>query len=121
MEAEIDGRPIRLAVDLGAQTGLVIRNSARALAASAKDSSQTNEVFQVGGVGGLGSVRKVEVGNLTLAGFKVDDPPILVAGDFVDFPMPEYIEGLLGVQILKDFTVVFDYPAGKLVLRRRGD
>ena len=119
VEAEVDGQPIRMAVDLGAQAGLVIRGSAKALAAPGEDNSQTDRVFQIGGVGGLGSVRKLNIKRLTLAGFDIDNPPALAAEKFADFPMPEYIEGLLGVQILKDFNLIIDYQAGNLVLSRR--
>lgn len=120
VEADIDGQPIRLAVDLGAQTGLIIRGNARVFGTLAGDSTRTGGAGQLGGVGGFGEVRSTIVRRFRLAGFEVENPPALLAEKFADLPLPEYIEGLLGVEILKDFNITIDYQGEKFLLRRRG-
>jgi len=36
------------------------------------------------------------------------------AEDFSGLPLPDYIEGLLGLQILREFNLFIDYSIGKI-------
>ncbi len=115
MEIYVNGRPARVVLDLGAQTGLVLRGHARALAGIDITREERSKI-RISGVGGTKAMRPAAIDSLRIGNITLKEPTALVAADFASMPFPEYIEGLLGVTILKRFNLVIDYAAGRICL-----
>jgi len=118
MEVYVNGRPTRVMLDLGAQTGLVLRGHARALAGIEISRGEESRI-RISGVGGTRAMRQVTIDSLRIGNVTLREPTALVAEDFASMPFPEYIEGLLGVTILKRFNLVIDYAADRICLESR--
>lgn len=119
VEARLDGYPLRVAIDLGSQTGIILQKSARAFEALAQKIDSASMMYSIGGVGGITQVRGGRLDSLWLGGLLIDSPMVLLSGDFESAPLPEYIEGLIGMEILKRFNLFIDYPAREIYLLRR--
>lgn len=117
--AEIDGVPVRVAVDLGAQPGLVVQHRSRWYR-ELKDSLEPPAVAVLQGVGGSHNVRLASRDSLRIGSIRIDHPEVLIAGEeFMEFPFPDYIEGFLGTGILRQFNLFIDYQEGRIYLDER--
>jgi len=115
----LDGHDIRLLFDLGAQPALVVRETARAYPAIANRFNEPDSAVIIGGAGGAQSMLKARLGLLEMGQVKVKNPETLASSDFSGLPLPDYIEGIVGMGILKDFNIFLDYRYGKVYLERR--
>jgi hypothetical protein len=111
ISATLDGRPVRLAIDLGAQVGVMLLHRSRAYRAMVDDSSFKWDATEITGVGGSHTVKSTVCDSLWVGAQRIDRPVVLASEDFAGVPLPDYIEGLLGVEVLRQFNLVIDYPA----------
>lgn len=115
----LDGKPLRVGFDLGAQTGIVIRRQSRWYNDMADTIDTLAEKRSVGGIGGTKQVEAFRADSLRVGALTVAEPPVIVFGDDSALPLPDYIEGLLGVEILGRFNLFIDYGEGKIYLDPR--
>ena len=121
LEVSLDGYPLRLALDLGAQMGLVIQGRSRwykAMSAKYKDAASEATIQ---GVGGVQTVKTARGEYLDVGGLRVDRPTIMISEDYAAIPFPDYIEGFLGMEILKRFNLLIDYADGRVDFKNRDD
>jgi hypothetical protein len=108
--AAINGVPLRLIVDTGAERTLV---SPQALARAGVPLENARPVRIVGVTGAAGA-REVSVPRLDVAGTQVGPLPIIVHDG--GFPNAD---GLLGRDVLDAFTLTVDPAAGRAILQPR--
>jgi predicted aspartyl protease len=113
-QARINGHPIRLLLDLGAQPGLVIAPQFAGFNELAKREDRNHGDMVISGVGGvkklaMAGVDSLNIGSIILRGLKA-----VIVEDFSDLPFPEYVEGIIGLEILSRFDLVLDCPSGKV-------
>ncbi len=100
LQGAIDGRPVRVLVDTGADLSLLIRDKARQL-----NSPLTNVPgLRVGVVGGVSQAQSTYVGQLQIAGFTKSRFRMLVAGE----GRPKDFDVLLGEDVLGRYDIEFD-------------
>jgi len=116
VEVVLDGHPVRLALDLGAQMGLMIQGHSRWYRAVAETLDDLSEESKIQGVGGAQSVKTARADSLQIGNIKIDRPTVLIAENYAAIPFPDYIEGFLGVEILKRFQLFIDYSHRKIYL-----
>ena len=98
MTGEIDGRPVRVLIDTGADSSLLLRDTARRLGLSL----ETVRGARVYGAGGGSDLRLARV-DLKLAGVEVRAMPLNVAGE-----VGADVDMLLGQDFLSLYDVEFD-------------
>lgn len=106
MTGEIDGRPVRVLIDTGAQKSLVLRASARRLGLTLR----TINGARMYGAGG-GSDVQLAVADLKLAGVELHDMHLLVAGE-----VGADVDMLLGEDFLSNYDVELDLAHGAVRL-----
>lgn len=106
MAGEIDGHPVRVLIDTGAQTSLVLRASARRLGLTLN----TINGARVYGAGG-GSDLQVAVARLRLAGVEIGGMRLLVAGE-----VGADVDMLLGEDFLSHYDLELDLAHGAVRL-----
>jgi predicted aspartyl protease len=112
IEARLNGVPLRLLLDTGADRTLI---SPAALARSGIDATAGAPV-RLTGVTGTGSGTLVTVPRLDVAGAQIGPLGVIA------YAMPEQgqgLDGLLGRDVLDAFVVTFDAPAGRVLLTPR--
>lgn len=112
VKAHIGSAVARLTIDTGANRTLVFSQFAdRADLAGARIAATTR--FR--GVGGTGNGEMTRIHTFEFANVTLSDTPVEIAND--DFGS-EDTDGILGADLLKNYEVFFDYPAGQLHVRR---
>lgn len=111
IEAEINGHPVRLQIDLGSNGVVTLSDAA------------WDRIFPNGGQQAEGSSHRIEgtslltrrtLGNrITLAGSTVEGAPVDNSG-----PLPGHQDGLLGQGLLERAEIILDIPAKRLILMR---
>ena len=119
-DVQLDGKPLRVGFDLGAQAGVVIRRQSRWYVEMAEAIDSLAEKHSVGGIGGMKQVKAFRADSLRIGALTIMDPSVMVFGDDSALPLPDYVEGLLGVDILNQFNLFIDYGEGKVYLDPRG-
>jgi hypothetical protein len=119
VEVLLDGYPARLAVDLGAQMGLVIQGHSRWYREMAESIEKISSTTDIQGVGGIHEVGIVKLDSVNIGNIKIRNPSVMVSEDFAGMPFPEYIEGFLGLEILKRYNLILDYPSNKIYLEKQ--
>lgn len=112
----LDDQPIRVAFDLGAEMGVFMRRSSRWYRDVGKKESGDWAPHQVEGLGGMQSVLSGRAESLQIGSITIDKPTVMVSTGKNDVPFPDYIEGFVGVDILKRFTLLIDYPDNRIYL-----
>jgi hypothetical protein len=110
----LNGKPLRVGFDLGAQAGVVIRRQSRWYKEMADAIDTLAEKHSVGGVGGTKQAKSFRADSLRIGALTIADPSVMVFGDDSALPLPDYVEGLLGVDILNRFNLFIDYGEGKI-------
>lgn len=119
MEGFINGQPIRLGVDLGAQPTMIIRGNARLYPRLKEQIGDNLGRVNMGGIGGSQSMASAIIDSLRFGRIILEKQSVLISEDFSGLPLPDYIEGLLGVGIMRDFRLLIDYPHGRICFERQ--
>ena len=114
LEAAINGEPIRLMLDLGASVEIIIRSNARLYKGFWEGKTDEMETFSLTGVGGQHEVYLARIDSLTFAGQMERNATALLSPDYQSIPLPDYIEGILGIGILSDYEIFLDYATGRV-------
>jgi hypothetical protein len=116
IECMLDGQPVRLAFDLGAEMGLYLRRLSRWYRSEGKDKSKDWRSQRIQGLGGMQAVESGRCDSLRIGSVVVDKPMVMVSTNDRNLPFPDYIEGFLGVDILKRFILLIDYPDNRIYI-----
>ncbi len=112
----LDGRPIRVAFDLGAEMGLFLRRNSRWYKSVGKEKTHDWSPHQIMGLGGMQTVVSGRADSLQIGSITIDKPTVMVSTGDSDVPFPDYIEGFVGVDILKRFVLLIDYPKNRIYI-----
>lgn len=104
----INGKPVRLAVDSGAQRTFISNRTARKIGIRQLADVQIENYNQKSVPGSTGMAD-----SLRLDGLMIRNLPVLVSS----IPMSG-VDGLLGWELMRQFVVVIDYPNRRLTLRK---
>ena len=119
IEIFLDGRPVRMAFDLGAQTGAVVRKDSRWYRQAGERFNAQSSTAEIFGMGGTQTVATGYGDFLEIGSQIIDTPSVMVTESYTELPFPEYIEGFLGVDVLKRFNWVIDYAQSRIYLLPR--
>lgn len=108
IDLAIDGKPVRLMLDTGAQV-TVIGQPAAARLALGRDYTTFNYIRGLGAAGATWPTQKATV---TIGALDLDPEPLAVA----DFSGKTAFDGVLGLRTLARFDLDIDMPARKLTL-----
>jgi len=117
IHAFIDGRNTRLELDLGSFAEITIQRRARVLTAlidRARDSSQEGAIM---GSGGISTVKIFTAGIFKSGDWVVAKPKIQILDNYEGMPMEDYIDGSVGMGILKRYDILIDYRYRRLYLQ----
>ncbi|MCK5124919.1 MAG: retropepsin-like domain-containing protein [candidate division Zixibacteria bacterium] len=109
VQARIDGKPIRLLLDLGAQSAVLLRKGTSFFESFAELQNMEYETGSMLGIGGVSEVRAVTLDSLNICGQTVFSPKVLWHETGEDLPFPSYIEGIVGLEILDKFKLYINY------------
>ncbi len=121
IDARLDGQPIRVAFDLGAQMGLYLRRNSRWYRQVGESASKNWSSQRIEGLGGIQTVVSGRADSLQLGSITIRKPAVMVSSGKSDVPFPDYIEGVVGVDILKRFVLLIDYPENRIYLGTGAD
>ncbi len=119
VDVTLDGGPVRMALDLGAQAGLLLQAHSRWFETAKDRDLGPVEEFEMRGVGGIDTVRSFRADSLQVDGLLISTPEVLMTKDPGGIPFPDYIEGILGMDILKQYNLFLDYPQRRISFARR--
>jgi hypothetical protein len=110
-----DGRTAdaRLLVDTGAGASIILT---AAFTRKQRIALPNAVEFPSGGVGGMTSVRTGRIPRIQLGTIALDDPLTSLSGDTAGALHDPDIDGLLGAEVLRRFTVFADYKRKELLL-----
>ena len=111
--ARIDGKPVRLVLDTGAQRSLLTEAAVRRLHLP----SDPHHGTRTWGIGGPSAAFDAVVRRFTLSGVAIALPRITV-GRFQLAPRLGGADGMLGADVLTLFGIDLDAAAGRMVLYR---
>ena len=114
MEVSLDGQPIRVIFDLGAQGPLQLFPHARAYARYGSGYDTLTVETKLSGIGGTKTVRLALGERLQLGGQEIKRPEVSLLEPGTTSPLPDYIEGILGLDILAAFNWTVDFPGRRL-------
>jgi len=115
----LDGQPLRLILDLGAQAGLVVQHNSRGYHQVMEKDTGAAQMTRIAGIGGSRQVHTAIMDSLRIGTVVIPSPEVMALDDFSGFPFPDYIEGVVGVGILKKFGLYMDYELRKFRLETR--
>lgn len=118
IEISLNGVPARLAIDLGAQMGAVIQNHSRWYKEMSDVFNESASDAEIQGIGGTMAVKTARLDSLRIGSLLIDKPTVMVVEDYAAIPFPDYIEGFLGVEILRQFNLLIDYSKGKVYFEK---
>jgi hypothetical protein len=119
IEATIDGQPVRLIVDTGAETTLLTAEAAARLALPRGGSP-----MRLVGVGGEGNGSSAVARTLAFGGTVLRDFPLVIDGDAAGgggFGLERIADGILGLDVLSHFDIDLDMPDARMTLYRPRD
>lgn len=111
--ARVDGKPVQLVLDTGAQRSLLTEAAVRRL----RLPSDPHHGTRTWGIGGPSSAFDAVVHRFTLGGVAFDLPRITV-GRFRLAALQGAADGMLGADVLSLFGIDLDAAAGRMVLYR---
>lgn len=111
IEAQINGQPVRLQVDLGSD-GVVTLSDA-AWKRVFPDDSKATKANSTRLDGAALTTRRIVGNTLSFSGVNIEGAPVDNSG-----PMPGDQDGLLGQAVLSKADIILDIPAKKLILMR---
>lgn len=113
--------PLRMMVDTGARSAIVI-NRPFAEAHGVYDAVRPAIEGSFGaGVGGFTTQRIGRVQRFTLGGFAFESPLVSVSRDRQGAGADTQVDGLVGGELLRRFTLTIDYSRRRLLLQPNGD
>ena len=113
--ATVNGKPVRLVLDTGAQRTLLTEAAVRRLGLPSDLSHGT----RTWGIGGPTSAFDARVRRFALAGVAFD-MPLVTVGRFHLAPQQGGADGMFGADLLRLFDIDLDAAAGRMVLYRAG-
>jgi hypothetical protein len=113
---ELDGQPLRLVLDLGAQAGVVLQRNSPGFQLVMKRAKELSRTTRIAGIGGSQDVYSAVMDSLRIGSHLITSPTVLALNDASGLPLPDYIEGLVGFEILKRFDLYLDYSRGRMWL-----
>jgi hypothetical protein len=119
MEVYINDFSARLAVDLGANIGIMIMGHSKVYSENKEALKSDNQTAEISGIGGEHSVMSGRLESFGFGRQAIEKPIVHISDDFARMPFPEYIDGLLGVKILKEFNLLFVYGENRIYFDRR--
>jgi hypothetical protein len=114
LDVELDGYPVRLAFDLGAEMGLVVQDYSRWYKERSGSLDKSVMTARIQGVGGVQDAKIYLGDSLRINQLLIEKPEVMVVEDFDAIPFPDYIEGFLGMDILKNYILFINFPERKL-------
>ncbi len=112
VQARIDGQPVTLLVDTGAEGSLLTTAALARLGITAEPGHTVRLLGAGGGIAG-GIVR---LRSFSLDGLVLHDPVIAVGPAFPREPGVPMVDGILGADVLGAFDVAFDLPHRRITL-----
>lgn len=112
----LDGQPIRVAFDLGAEMGLFLRRNSRWYINVGERETKDWADRRIEGLGGMQTVVSGKADSLQIGSITIEKPETMVSTGKSDVPFPDYIEGFVGVDILKRFILLIDYPENMIFI-----
>ncbi|MFH1701645.1 MAG: retroviral-like aspartic protease family protein [Candidatus Zixiibacteriota bacterium] len=109
INVEVDGMMTRTAIDLGAQVEFVMRSNAKAYSLIINKFDSSSQNLRITGVGGVERVKTARLDSIKIGRLIIENPKTLLFDTGNAFPLPDYIEGLIGLELLDDFNLFIDY------------
>ena len=115
VDAEVNGDPVRLIVDTGAETTLFTASAARRL-----ELVGTGSPLRLVGVGGEGTGSATTVHTLALGDLVLRNLPVVVDGDGggTNQALGNIADGIVGLDVLSHFDVDLDMPNERITFYR---
>src|SRR5208337_4607475 len=115
VDAEVNGDPVRLIVDTGAETTLLTSAAAERLGVPATGTS-----LRLVGVGGEGAGSATTVHSLAIGELVLRNLPVVVDSDSENSgpSLGKVADGILGLDVLSHFDVDLDMPNGRITFYR---
>lgn len=115
VDAEVNGDPVRLIVDTGAETTLLTSAAAERLGVAA-----TGAPLRLVGVGGEGAGSATTVHSLAIGELELRNLPVVVDSDSENSgpSLGKVADGILGLDVLSHFDVDLDMPNGRITFYR---
>ncbi len=111
VEVSLDGgRTLRLLLDTGASRSVLTPSVIRRV----RDAERLSERVRIGTANGVVSAARYRVPSLTLGPFRIDDPELVV----LELEGLSGVDGLLGLDLLRQFDYRIDPTSGRLLLAR---
>ena len=111
---DLDGRPVRLVVDTGAQVTVLTEEAVRRLDIQ----TDWNRPSSLVGVGGALRIFHAKAGKIALAGATAEDIEFAITPATFSYPGVAPIDGFLGGDVLSKFDVDIDLPNSRMTLYR---
>ncbi len=112
VRAQINGTPVTLLLDTGAERVLLTQEAVQRLGLTV----DPRRTFTESGAGGSFTSAAAQVRNFEFAGLSIPDHPVSA----LPYPLPanadERVDGLLGVTVLGAFDIDMDLPGRKMTL-----
>jgi len=118
-EMSLDGRPIRMIIDLGANFELFLYSNYRWFYKLADDLRFDPADMESFGIGGHRSIKAGSADSLKFDGVFVSHPEVYIAPRPEGFTEIGGVEGLLGAEILTRYNLLIDYPDSKIYFEER--
>ncbi len=78
-----------------------------------------NQLAEIIGMGGGHSALSGRLGSLSFGRQVIEKPIVHISDNFAGMSFPDYIDGLLGVEILRKFNLLIDYSENRIYFDRR--
>jgi hypothetical protein len=118
-DMSLDGRPIRMLIDLGANFEIFLYSNYRWFYKLADDLRFNPPDAQAFGVGGHRPIKAGRADSLKFDGIYIDRPEVYIAPRPEGFKEVGGVEGLLGAEILTRYNLFIDYPDSKIYFDER--
>lgn len=119
IDVEVNGVKTRTVIDIGAQVEYALREKSMAYLSLKDIFDSSNQISKIIGIGGVERVKIVKLDSIKIDKLIINNPRILLFETGTTFPMQEYIEGLIGLELLDEFNIFVDYSRGKIYFERR--
>ncbi|MEE9441543.1 MAG: retropepsin-like aspartic protease [candidate division Zixibacteria bacterium] len=121
INVEVNGIITRTAIDLGAQVEYVLRENSKVYPGLKNKFDSLNLKSSITGIGGVERVKTARLDSIKIDRLVFMNPKILLFETGIAFPLPDYIEGLIGLELLDDFNLFFDYNQRKIYFENRSE
>ena len=112
VQARINGNPVTLLLDTGAERVLLTQDAVKRLGLTI----DTSRSFTESGAGGAFSSFAAQVRDFEFAGLAIPDHPVSALPYALPANSREPVDGLLGVTVLSAFDIDMDLPKQKMIL-----